>query len=248
MKPKYIAGITLIAIGCVLSFKGATEGNQGLVNAGIGGIFLGVVLLTFSTTDYVKIDALKAFATPYVDFTKKLVESLGLMSKAVYIPPYENLPEGGVFIPLHDDFDMDLAKLDEGVMFLTDVGREKEMGLLISPLGKELVKMYESYAELDFTGMDVQAVENASAVLKSLGLAKSVVVERADNMIKIYVEGVRVKTCSNACERIACPICSSILLAIAKCLQELIVVESFRFVDGTIEITVKRLGGVREWM
>jgi hypothetical protein len=247
MKPKYIAGITMIALGCVLTYSGAVEGNQMTINAGIGGVFVGIVLLSFSTSDYVKMDALKSFAEPYAELCRRLVENLNLKSNAVYIPPYENLRRGGVFIPLYEDFDIDLAKIDEGVFFLTDVGREKEMGLLIPPLGFDLLEMYEKQAEIDFTGLDVRTVENASAVLRSLGLAKSVVVESFEDRVVVHIDGIRVK-CSSDCERIACPICGSILLAISKCLGELLKVETFERLDGGVKIVVKRLGDVKTWM
>jgi len=248
MKSKHIAGAILIAIGSILVFKGAMDGNQSMINAGIGGVFLGVVVLTFSTSDYIKYDAFKAVVLPYVGLGRNLVNVLELKNKAVYIPPYSNLPEGGVFIPLHKDFDLDLAKLDRNTMFITDVGREKEMGLLLTPLGKELMKMYESYSEMDFTNAGLHVVENASAVLRSLGLAKSVTVEESEERIKVYVDGVRTNTCSKTCEQIACPICSSILLSIAKSLQELILVEEFKFEEEFIEISARRIGGIDRWM
>ncbi len=248
MKSKHIAGAILIAIGSILVFKGAMDGNQSMINAGIGGVFLGVVVLTFSTSDYIKYDAFKAVVLPYVELGRNLVNVLELKNKAVYIPPYSNLPDGGVFIPLHKDFDLDLAKLDRNTIFLTDVGREKEMGLLLAPLGKELMRMYESYSEIDFTNAGLHVVENASAVLRSLGLAKSVTVEESGDKIKVYVEGVNVDMCSKTCEQIACPICSSILLSIAKSLQELILVEEFKIDDRFVEISARRIGGIDRWM
>lgn len=247
MKSKHIAGSILVTIGSVLVFKGAMDGNQSLINLGIGGAFLGVIVFTFSTSDYIKYDAFKSAVLPYIELSRKLVKVLELKNKAVYIPPYSNLPEGGVFIPLHTDFDLDLAKLDEDTIFITDVGREKEMGLLLPPPGKELIKMYESYSEMDFTNAGVHVVENASAVLRSLGLAKSVIVEESGDRIKVYIDGVRTNMCSKACEQVACPICSSILLSIAKSLQELIMVEEFKF-DRGIEISVKKIGGIDKWM
>jgi hypothetical protein len=248
MKTKHIAGALLISIGAVLTFKGAVDANQSMINAGIGGVFLGVIVLTFSTSDYIKYDAFRAVVQPYAELTKDLTETLELKNKAVYIPPYSNLPEGGVFIPLHDDFDLDLAKLDKRAMFITDVGREKEMGLFLAPLGGELMKLYESYSEMEFTDTGIHAVENASAVLRALGLAKSASVEEDGNRIKVYLESVKVETCSASCEQIACPVCSSILLSIAKSLQELILVENFKFEDGFIEISARKIGGINRWM
>lgn len=248
MKNKYIAGIVMITIGLILAFKGAIDGNQSMINAGVGGIFLGVVVFTFSTSDYIKYDAFKAVVLPYVEFGRKIVEMLDLRNRAVYIPPYSNLPEGGVFIPLHENFDLDLAKLDDNTMFITDVGREKEMGLLLNPLGKELMKMYESYSEIDFANAGLHVVENASAVLRSLGLVKSVTVEEGEGRIMVYVDGVKIDICSKTCEQIACPVCSSILLSIAKSLQELVLVEEFKIEDGFVEISARRIGGIEKWM
>ncbi|MCK4398685.1 MAG: hypothetical protein KAV25_06805 [Methanophagales archaeon] len=249
-KGKYIAGGVLIAIGAVFAFKGAMEGNQSVINVGIGGIFLGIIVLTFSTSDYIKYDAFKAMVLPYFQLCKGLINSLELKSKAVYIPAYGNLPDGGIFIPLHDNFDLDLAKLDENSFFITDVGREREMGLFLAPLGKDLMKMYETYSETDFTNAGLHAVENASVVLKSLGLAANVVVEEREEQIRVLVEGVKTKICSKTCEQVACPICSSVLLSIAKSIQELIVVEGFKIEieHGYVEITVRRIGGVDKWM
>ncbi len=249
-KGKYIAGGVLIAIGAVFAFKGAMEGNQSVINVGIGGIFLGIIVLTFSTSDYIKYDAFKAMVLPYFQLCKGLINSLELKSKAVYIPAYGNLPDGGIFIPVHDNFDLDLAKLDENSFFITDVGREREMGLFLAPLGKDLMKMYETYSETDFTNAGLHAVENASVVLKSLGLAANVVVEEREEQIRVLVEGVKTKICSKTCEQVACPICSSVLLSIAKSIQELIVVEGFKIEieHGYVEITVRRIGGVDKWM
>jgi hypothetical protein len=249
-KGKYIAGGVLIAIGAVSAFKGALDGDQSVINAGIGGVFLGIIVLTFSTSEYIKTDAFKAMVLPYFQLSKRVINSLELKSNAVYIPAYDNMPEGGVFIPLHDNFDLDLAKLDEASFFITDVGREKEMGLFLVPLGKDLMKMYESYSEMDFTNAGLHAVESAAAVLKSLGLAASVVVEERGAEIRVLVGGVKTEICSQTCVQAACPICSSIILSIAKSIQELIVVESFKIEieHELVEITVKKIGGVDKWM
>ncbi len=55
MKSKHVAGVILVAIGSILAFKGAINGNQSMINSGLGGVFIGIVVLTFSTSDYIKI-------------------------------------------------------------------------------------------------------------------------------------------------------------------------------------------------
>ena len=227
-------------------FKGAMDATQTLINAGIGGVFLGIVVLSFSGKGCVKYDAFQAIVEPYMGLVTSIASSLELKSKSVYIPPYDNLPDGGVFVPLHDDFEIDLARLDEKTLFITDVGREREMGLLLMPLGRDLMKMYENYSEMDFENAGVGVVENASAVLRALGLAKSVEIEESGETLRIYVHGVK-QPCSSACKQVACPICCSILLSVAKALQQLILVEDVKS-SGHIEIIARKMGGIDRWM
>lgn len=246
MKAKHVGGTLLIIAGAGLMINGGMNGDQIVINAGIGGVFIGVVLLTFASPDYIKYDAFRAVIKPYVRFFWKLSKSLELEGGATYIPPYSNLRKGGIFIPLHKDFDIDPAKLDENTLFLTDAGREKEMGLLLPPVGRDLVEMYESYTGMEFSGLN--SVENAGAVLRSLGLAKSVSVEEKDDEIHVFIDGLRIDTCSEECIRIPCPVCSSVLLSIAKSIDELIVVERIEVKDGNVEITLRKMGGIERWM
>ncbi|MBO8183029.1 MAG: hypothetical protein H0Z28_09595 [Archaeoglobus sp.] len=247
MENKHLAGILLILLGSIFTFKGAIDANQNLINAGIGGVFLGIVVLSFSSVDHVKYDAFKAVVEPYADLVTSFATSLELKEKSVYIPPYGNLPKGGVFVPLHDDFEIDLARFDENTVFITDVGREKEMGLLLIPLGKELMEMYENYSEMDFESAGIGVVDTASSVLRTLGLVKSVEVEENEGALKIRLHGVR-QSCSFVCKQIACPICSSVLLSIAKALQELVLVEDLQYKNGIVEISARKIGGIKRWM
>jgi len=246
MKAKHAGGTLLIIAGSALMINGGMNGDQMTINAGIGGVFIGVVLLTFASPDYIKYDAFRAVIKPCVLFFRRLSESLELEGKAIYIPPYPNLRKGGIFIPLHEDFDIDLTKLDENTLFLTDVGREREMGLLLPPTGRDLVEMYESYMGMEFSGLN--SVENAGAVLRSLGLAKSVSVEEKNDEVHIFIDGLRMDTCSEECVRSPCPVCGSVLLSIAKSIDELIMVERVDVRDGNVEIVVRRMGGISRWM
>ncbi len=254
MKIKYIVGVILMLIGAFMSLKGATDSNQNLVNLGIGGIFLGTIVLTFSTTEYVKYDAVKAMISPYIKDTSKLIKNLELKNKAVIIPPYENMENGGVFIPLHADFNLDLARLDNSMLFATYVGGENEMGVILSA-GCELLGMYENYAEMDFSGTDIKVVESVvSSVLRTLNLANSVEISEKDEELRIYVEGLKfANICNTAmegrvCECAPCPLCSSILISLAKSSGELVAVQGFNLEDTRVEIISRKIGGIEKWM
>ncbi len=249
MKSKHVAGLALVAIGTLLAFMGAVSANESMINAGIGGIFLGIVVLSFSTSDHIKVESFKRTVIPYSEFAANIVRSLDLKGKSVYIPPYQNMPNGGVFIPVYDDFDLDLGRLDEETVFLTDTGRVKEMGLVFKPLGAELVKEFEEYSGIDLSDSGLSAVEATSSVLRSIGLAKSVQVYSDGDSLRIYIDGIRFEEmCINRCEQIACPICSSVLSSLAKAFQELILVESFQKTEKGVMILARKIGGVGRWM
>lgn len=252
MKGKYIVSSALIIVGTAILGYGAITANQSQINLGIAGIFLGLIVLTFKTSEYVKREALDNLASPYIKTLQELVKDLALEGRAVYIPPYENLPNGGTFIPLHEEFDLDLARLDEETVFLTNVSNERQMGLKIRPLGLELLEKYEEHLEYSLEDTNYKEVESASSsVLRVLDLAKGVYIDEEDGKFRIVVNTVNREICRkniDYCDQVACPICSSILLSLAKATGELIMADKFSITEHGIEIEAKRLGGVRNWM
>ncbi len=252
MRMERVAGASLAVIGAFLLIYGAINSNQSQINLGFAGLFLSFVVFTFKSKEYVKREALDNLILPYVNMIKKMVDDLGLEGNALYIPPYENMPEGGTFIPLHKDFDLDLGRMDEDTVFLTNVANERQMGLVIRPTGAELVKKFEEHFEGSLDGEGYATVESvSSSVLRALDLAKGVHIDENKEGFRIVVKPTNTEICRasiEGCNQVACPVCSSILLALAKGTNEVIESESFATTQHGVEIKAKKLGGVREWM
>jgi len=252
MTPTRIASASLGGIGAILLVYGAINSNQGLVNLGIAGLLLAFVVLTLKSGEYVKREALDNLILPYVETLRRMVHDLGLEGNALYIPPYENMPEGGTFIPLHKDFDLDLGRMDEDTVFLTNVANERQMGLLLRPTGANLVKKFEEHFEGPLEGSGSPTVESvASSVLRALGLARRVYIEESEKAFRIVVEPTNLEICRSSiedCNQTACPVCSSVLLALAKATGQVVESEEFNMTERGIEIKARKLGGVREWM
>ncbi|USS41076.1 hypothetical protein NF865_02340 [Thermococcus aggregans] len=251
MRVERIASASLAGIGTFLIIYGAINSNQSLVNLGFAGLFLGFVVLTFKSKEYVKREALDNLILPYIETLRRMVRDLGLEGNALYIPPYENMPEGGTFIPLHKDFDLDLGRMDEETVFLTNVANERQMGLLIRPTGADLVKKFEEHFESTLDGSGSSAVESvASSVLRALDLARGVHIDESEGGFRIIVKPTNIEICRASiedCNQTACPVCSSILLALAKGTGEVLESEDFNMGEHGIEIKAKKLGGVIEW-
>ena len=246
MELKYVVSAALGVSGGLIALKGFLGANQSYINLGIAGLFLSAVVLILKSSKYVKKDAVDVMLNSYKGFLKNLLSNLKLEGKAVYIPPYENLPKGGVFVPLYEEFDLDPARLDENTFFLTDVPSERSMGVLITSLGADLLEKYEEHLEAPITSVP-EVESSAGSVLKALGLAKRVYIEENDENIRVIVSP-EISCSPEECEKVQCPICASILLGLAKATDNLIGVESLEKKDYGIEIKAKKLGGVREWM
>jgi len=248
MEAKNVAGAVLIALGAVIGIAGFLNAEVKLTNLGIAGVFLGLVVLTFKSSEYVKRESVKALMEPYRRVFSTFADNLYLEGSAVFIPPYENLPRGGLFVPLHEKFELDLARLDEKTVFLTDVPNERAMGLFLGPFGDSLVEKFEEHFEGPLDGAGSGAVESvAGSVLRYLELADRVYIEEKDDGFRVVVRPT-IGCKPENCEKVPCPVCASVLLALAKGTGQVLAVESVEEKDYGIEATVRKLGGVEEWM
>lgn len=246
MIKKNIVSGALIVFGGLLALQGFLGAAPARVNMGLAAMILGAVVFLIKPSDYVKRSSVELLTSSYFGPFRKFISSLSLEGNAVYVPPYENLPEGGIFVPLHEDFDIDPARLDESTFFLTDIPNEKSMGILITSLGTNLIAKYEEHLEGPLSSVP-ELESSAGSVLKSLGLAKRVYVEENGEEIKVIVSP-EVPCSPEGCEKVPCPVCASILLGLAKATDNLLGAKSFEKKDYGIEIRAKKLGGVREWM
>ncbi|WP_456395678.1 hypothetical protein [Thermococcus sp.] len=235
-------GAALIGIGIILWYHGGTSSNATFINLGIGSIILGLVVAAFPARGYVSREALELSCRDMAEFFEKIVDDLELEGNPVYIPPYENLPQGGVFIPKMKDFRLSLGRLDEGDVFVT--GSERETGILISPPpGYELLRYFEeNYGEL--SGTDVGYASSViSGGLGAFGIGSAEVFEE-EGSIEVYIKpllpGIR---------RVwGDPVSSAVLLGIAMAKGGLISVEDVREANGYLRLKVRMLGSVEEWL
>ncbi|NJE54582.1 hypothetical protein [Thermococcus sp. 21S9] len=248
MKIKEASGLTLIIIGLALAIYGFVNVKTTITNLGIAGVFLGLIVLTFKSNDYVKAESVHAIMEPYRRVFSTFADNLYLEGNAIFIPPYENLPEGGLFVPLHEKFELDLARLDEGIVFLTDVPNDRAMGLFLGPFGGSLVEKFEEHFEGPLDGAGSGTVESVTgSVLRYLELADRVYIEENDDGFRIVIRPT-IRCRPRNCEKTPCPICASVLLALAKGTNQVLAVESVEEKDYGIEVTARKLGGVEKWM
>ncbi|ASJ01755.1 hypothetical protein A3K92_09295 [Thermococcus gorgonarius] len=208
-------------------------GNQAVVNLGIGSIILGIVAFSLPGWRCLPLDTRGVLSSSSCAFFSSLASDVGLKGKAFVIPPYENLPHGGIFIPVSSKGKPNLGRLFEGRVLYS----EPEPGLLLSP-----VPGWRLTEDLDILGSGVGYASSAvSGVLDRLGLPGPKVFEEGEN-IEVYVE--------ISCREFpyADPVLSAVLVALAAGAGEVLTVEDIGEVKGYLKLLLKRAGGVEKWL
>jgi len=233
-------------LGLTLLVYGSLNDEVSYVNLGLAGIFLSIIVYTFKTSEYVKKNSFEISLEPLGRILNSLISDLALEGEAIYVPPFGDLSKGGVFIPLHRDFELDLTRLSYDVAFLTSTSSEREMGVFVVSPGERLVERYEEHYEGSLEGLSSKEVESVChAVLKSLELAKSIYIKESENEIEILVESeIGFEGFS---EQLLDPLSSSILSALAKATGELLRVRKYKSGER-IEIKAEKMGRPEKWM
>ena len=236
-----IWGIGIVIIGIGMWYYGGTSGEVHLVNLGIAAIILGLAITALPLRGHVDREAIFLSCTPLCRFIGSLSSDLGLEGSPVVIPPYENLPMGGIFLPKFKDFDIPLGKFDEKTIFLDGSGRESGV-LLAPPPGSGIVEYtIENVGNLKGSGIGY-ASSAVSSVLSALGLGSAEVFEKEEGTIEVFVRPL----CDGPWY--ADPVVSAVLLGIAMGSEELIRIESLEEKNGHVRLIVRRLGGVEKWL
>ena len=245
MEAKHFASGFLAVSGGILAVWGFLHARSDYINLGLAGLFLAALIITLKSSRYVKAETAEILLKSHSNLRESLLRGLTLEGKAVFVPPYRNLPRGGLFLPLREDFDLDPARFDEETLFLTDVPDERAMGLLLPGYGSELLEKYEEHLEGPLTSVP-EVESTAGAVLKSLGLAERVYIEENEGLRIIVKPSFEHST--EGCEKIPDPVCASILLGIAKASGEVVIVDSVKESRHGVEVLARKAGRIEEWM
>jgi len=228
-----VSGIFLTALGTILWYVGGSSGNQAMVNLGIGSIILGIVAFSLPGWRCLPPEAGEVLGAGHCALFSNLASDLGLRGKAFVLPPYENLPRGGIFIPVSPRGSPNLGRLFEGRVLYS----EPEPGLLLSP-----VPGWGFIDGLKLLGSGVgYAASAVSGVLDRFGLPGAKVFEE-DDTVEVYVKA--------SCKEFpyADPVVSAVLVALASGAGEVLVVEEVGEVKGHLKLLLRKAGGVEKWL
>jgi uncharacterized membrane protein YiaA len=236
-KPKLgltrIVSLTLFCAGVVALTVSILFSSSILAFIGLGLTFWGAILLYIRTEKY--IEALLGKTTlPSLATLNQIIEELGFKGQAVYLPPkyLRDFESSKVFIAKQERTKLPTPKQiqkQEEKMFLTD-----PEGILLTPPGADLTRLFEKTLDTSFTKVDLQYLEMdmPRLLVEDLEIAENVEIEAKKNMVcakivnSIYKNmQLEAETLPEVGVSLGCPICSAIACAIAKASGRPVVIE-----------------------
>jgi hypothetical protein len=217
---------------------------------GISSIIIGLVVMTFSSPLTVDKDVYEYSVLSTLEFFNIFLKNASLKGNGIYIPPYANLPKGGTFIPLLENFELNLAQFDEKYIIIK---RGRESGLVITPpTGYHLSIKFSEYIDIKKSSDIPSLISSISGVMNIMELVGNIECIEEDDIITLNLENVHFDGCRkcniNVCKKMGCPICSSILFSLSTYLNSPIIVENIEKKGSNVKIKCRNMGKIEKYL
>lgn len=160
---------------------------------GLGLLFFGLILGYIRTESYIKKVLLDTTIFSQMATSNELVQELGCNGYAIYLPPkyFQNPDTQKVYLSKQKDTVLPTPEQIQNVSFFA----KDSDGILLTPVGAELTRLFERILERNLIGVDLQYLqENLPKVLVELEVARSVSIRNADNSVLVIMEDCRFAT------------------------------------------------------
>jgi hypothetical protein len=199
---------------------------------GLGLVFWGAILYYIRPEKYVKEILLDATTLSSLANLSQII--IGYKGKAVYLPPryFGDIESSKVYISAKKNKKLPLPEemQEEGKVFL-----KNPEGMVLTPPGVELSRLFEKTLGTSFTKVDLRYLEKniPKLLIEKLEIAQNVQVKTENSRVHVKIEGPiyqnicnEAKKLSNICGNLGCPLSSAIACALAKATGNPITIES----------------------
>ena len=221
-KLTYLTVLTLGAMSLVVSIIST---SSILAFIGLGLVFWGIIFAYVKTEEFVKKSLMDSTISSQQLTVAQVLQQLGCKGKPVQLPPryFVNSEAIKVFIP--EARESKLPRLEliqrEGARFFVT----NPSGVLLSPSGAGLAKIFEETLETNFNRVDTQYLENhlPKLIVESLEIAQAFKLEIKNKKIRVEIEnsiynvaGLKKQLSSDEYFAFTFPLSSAIAFAMAK--------------------------------
>lgn len=243
---------TILGVGAAVLIASVIYVSQILAFIGLSLVFWGALLLYIQPEEYTKKALLDATALTSLATLNQIMQELNYKGKAIYLPPkYLKDPEANkIYIPKQKDGKPPTPELilkHQSQFFI-----KNPQGILLTPPGAQLTKLFEKTLETSFTKTDLQYLQENMPKLfvEDLEIAEDIEIETKNrkaakeitdpvSLIGTARDTIHVKITNSIlqgiwkedrklsyiCGTIGCPICSAIACALTKATGKPITIE-----------------------
>jgi hypothetical protein len=218
--------------------------SSNLAFLGLGLIFFGAVLGYIRTEGYTQKVLLDSTVLSQVVGSNEIKQKLGYNGWAIYLPPkYFRDPDvQKVYVTKQRDTSLPTPEQVRDPNFLlNDVN-----GILFTPSGAELARLFERTIEMNFLGADFGYLQrNLPKVFVDLEIARNIVLKNEGSSIKVTIEDCRFVTpfesqlSSEGLSVQDSPIVSAIACALAKATGQPLIITTERVSPNGRNVTIE---------
>ncbi|MEM3701022.1 MAG: hypothetical protein QXL57_09215 [Candidatus Bathyarchaeia archaeon] len=229
-----IAGWITLGLGILSLITSVIYDSQILAFIGLGLTLWGIILIYIRTEDYVKESLLSATSLSTLATLNQIIDELGHKEKAIYLPPkYLKNPENNrAYIPKSK-----ISKLPQPEQIQAKEDKlfiENPQGILITPPGSELARLFEKTLETSFTRVDLRYLQLnlPKLFIEELEIAQNLEINAETNKVHVKIENStfqnltkEIMKFSKLYENLGCPLSSAIACALTKAIGKPITIE-----------------------
>jgi hypothetical protein len=207
---------------------------------GLSLVFWGALLFYIRPDRYVKETLLNKATLPLLTSLDQAIIELGYKGKGVYLPPkyLKDFESSKVYIAAKEDAELpspEQIQKEENKLIL-----KNPEGILITPPGAELMKLFEEKLGTNFIKVDLRYIEQnlPRLLIEDLEIAQNVEIETEDNIVHVKIENSIYENMCNEVKKlrsihssVGCTICSAIACALAKATGKPIIIEKDQKTD-----------------
>ena len=240
----------LFSAGVIILVLAINFSSSILAFVGLGLVFWGAILFYVRPSKYVKENLLRKTTVPSLVSLNQIITTLGYKGKGVYLPPkyLKDFESSKVFISAQREMKLpspEQIQNEEDKVFL-----KNPEGILITPPGSELTRLFEEKLGTSFARVDLQQIEQnmPRLLIEDLEIAQNVQIETVNNIVHVKIENSiyknmcqEAKKFSNICSLLGCPLCSAIACALAKVTGKPVIIEKNQLSEDSQTMDIEYL-------
>jgi hypothetical protein len=224
----------LVATGVAALVFSINYTSSILAFIGLGLVFWGTIFIYIRPEEYTKRALLDATVSPLLATLDQIMQETNYEGKAVFLPPkYFLNPEANkAYIPKQKG--TKLPTPEQIQKQETQLIIENPQGILLTPPGAELTKLFEKTLETSFTRIDLQYLQQnmPKLFIEDLEIAQNFEIETENDKVHVKIENSTYQNLTKEAINLSlyrglgCPISSAIACALAKATGRPITIEN----------------------